>query len=327
MKISLKNFIVPSIPLAVLLVLFCMSLWLTDFGAGAVLISMQGTHTDFISSFIANPFVTIATGIILTLLNSFLIAQINNRFTIIRIRTFLPIFIFLLLTGTWYTTHFQITSQLALTLFILAVFNFFSMLRENKASEQAFLGSFLISLSSLLINQYIFLIPVCWIGFIIFRSLSLRTFLASLMGTLAPWILYLSVLYLFNPTFSLNNFQFENSAFNMDFTAYSLVQYIYAGLLTIILIISTFGLSMMSRSDAIHTRNKLNFLLFLLVSLAILSVIFATQVVIFLPLIAFIYALLLSHPLTLNQNNFYAILFYVFCLVNLAFTIFKFIHF
>ncbi len=327
MKISLRNFIVPSIPLAVLLVLGCMALWLTDsvvsnFNSFS---SQSGSNSDFISAFVGNTFITSIIGIIITLLNAFLIAQINNKFTIIRIRTFLPLLIFLLLMGTWYPTHAQISSQIALTLFIFAVFNFFNMLRDIKASEQAFLGSLLISVSSLFINQFIFLIPVCWIGFMLFQSLSFRTFLASLMGTLAPWILYFSTIYFINPDVDLFHGIAKNLTTEFNFSAFTLVQYIYAGLMTIILIIGIVGVSSLSRSDAIHTRNKLNFLFFLLVSLAILSIIFMNQFTYFLPLIAFIYALLLSHPLTLSQSNFYGILFVIFCVLNLTFIVFKYI--
>ncbi len=328
MKISLKNFIVPSIPLAVLLVGACIAMWMTDF-AGSFL-NLPIVHQNALAEkslpfFSGNGLLVNILSLIITILNSFLIAQINNKFSIIRTRTFLPIFCFLLLMSSWYPTHTALTSQFALTLFIFAVFNFFNMLRDNKASEQAFLGSLLISASSLLINQFIFLIPVCWIGFVIFQSLSLRTFLASVMGTLAPWILYLSTIYLLNPTENLFQLFSANLNHNFNFSTFTPIEYIYAGLMTVILIISVVGVSSMSRNDAIHTRNKLNFLLFLLVSLAILSVVFMNQFISFLPLIAFIYALLLSHPLTLSQNNFYGILFTVFCILNLAFVVFKYI--
>ncbi|MEI6752947.1 MAG: DUF6427 family protein [Paludibacter sp.] len=324
----MKNFIVPSIPLAVLLVVVCILVWLSDYLG--VYFNLPIVHqTDSVNNLVTvlggNDIVPNSISLIITLLNAFLIAQINNRFTIIRTRTFLPIFIFLLLMSCWYPTHTALTSQISLTLFIFAVFNFFNMLRDNKASEQAFLGSLLISVSSLLINQFIFLIPVCWFGFIIFQSLSLRTFIASVLGSLAPWVLYLSTLYLLNPSENLFRLFSTNLNYDFNFTTFTLYQYIYTSSMAIILIISIFGLSYMSKSDAIHTRNKLNFLMFLLVSLAILSVIFINQFVYFLPLIAFIYALLFSHPLTLSQNNFYGILFTVFCTLNLAFFVFKYI--
>jgi len=79
-----------------------------------------------------------------------------------------------------------------------------------------------------------------------------------------------------------------------------------------------------SNSDAFNTRNKLNFLLFLLISLVILAFIFRNQFISFLPMIALVYSLLISHPLTLKQNNFNGILFLVFCLINIAFVISKY---
>jgi hypothetical protein len=69
----------------------------------------------------------------------------------------------------------------------------------------------------------------------------------------------------------------------------------------------------------------LNFLVFLLVSLIIFSIIFQHQFRSFLPIIALVYALLFSHPLTLKQSNFYGILFTIFCVLNIAFVISKYI--
>ncbi len=326
MRITLRSFIVPSIPLAVLLVIGCMLLWLSDFGFSGFHLPLvqSGSQGDFIASLVGNSLITTIIIFSVTLLNAFLLAQINNKFTIIRIRTFLPILIFLLLMAAWYPTHTQISPHIALTLSILAVFNFFNMLRNNKASEEAFLGCLLISVSSLIINEYIFLIPVCWIGFIIFQSLSLRTFLASVMGALAPWVLYISIIYLINPNTNLYNLFSVNINFGINFASFSLIQFIYGGAMILIFIFGLIGLISMSRSDAIQTRNKLNFLMLLIFSLVVLSVIFMNHLTVFLPLIAFIYALLLSHPLTLNQNNnFNGLLFIIFITLNLAFIFLK----
>ena len=262
-----------------------------------------------------------------TLLNAFLIAQINNRFTVIRTRTFLPILIFLLLMATWSQTHIAVSSHLAVTLFIFAIFYFFSMSRDRKASEQAFMGSFLISISSILINQLAFLIPVCWIGFIIFQSFSLRTFLASVFGALTPWILFLSASYLINPNVNFNQVFILNLNFESNFSAFSIAEIIYSVGISVIMIISIFGMYSISNSDAINTRNKLNFLVFLLISLSVLSFIFHNQFISFLPFIALVYAMLISHPLTLKQNNFYGILFIIFCLLNVSFVISKYFIF
>ena len=330
MRVSLKNIIIPSIPFAVFLVGSCFVIWMSAYaGARYAAFSTQNTsiveslHSIFLPDSLLSNIVCIA----FTLLNAFLIAQINNRFTIIRTRTFLPILIFLLLMASWNQTHVTIDSSLCLTFFIFALFNYFSMSRDRKASEQAFMGSFLISLCSLLINPFIFIVPVCWIGFMMFQSFSLRTFLASIFGVLSPWILYLSYLYVQQPEFDYSQVFNIRSSIDLSLSTFSLSEIIYTGLMGLIMIISVVGLYSISNSDAINTRNKLNFLLFLLILLFVLSFIFRNQFISFLPVIALVYSMLISHPLTLKQNNFYGILFLIFCVINIAFVVSKYFIF
>ena len=330
MRISLKNFVVPSIPLAVLLVGLCFIIWMSAY-VGTQYTTDTTLNTSVVQSlqsvFSPDSLLSNLICIALTLLNGFLVAQINNRFTIIRTRTFLPILIFLLLISTWNQTHMMIGSHLALTLFIFALFYFFTMSRDRKASEQAFMGTFLISVSSILINPLIFIIPVCWIGFTIFQSLSLKTFLASLFGAITPWILYTSVLYLIHPDVDFSTLINIYYSIDLSLSTFSLTEIIYTVSMGIILITGLIGMYSVSNSDAINTRNKLNFLLFLFVSMIVISFIFSNQIKSFLPIIALVYALLISHPLTLKQNNFYGILFIIFCLINIAFVISKYFIF
>ena len=327
MRITLKNLIIPSIPLAVFLVGTCFILWISAyFGARYSTDSTQVTSIveSLQSVFLPNSLLSNLVCMSLTMLNAFLIAQINNRFTIIRTRTFLPIFIFLLLTASFNQTHKLIGSHISLTLFIFALFNFFRMARDRKASEDAFMGSLLISISSLLINPLIFIIPMCWIGFMMFQSFSLRTFLASVFGMLTPWILYLSIVIMVQPDYNLSKAFNINIISDLNINQFPLSELIYTSLMGIIGIIGIVGMYSITNSDAINTRNKLNFLLFLLISLLILSFIFRNQFISFLPLIALVYAMLMSHPLTLKQNNFYGIVFLVFCIINIAFVISKY---
>ena len=325
MRLSLKNIIVPSIPLAVVLVGFSVLLWIADFGTPSTKLSSGDSvlSENIQSLFSANAFITNIISLVLTLLNAFLISQLNNRFTIIRTRTFLPLLIFLVLISSWSQTHTTVTSHLSLTLFIFSLFNFFNMSRDKNASEQAFTGSLLISLCSLLIHQYIFLIPICWIGFIFFQSLSLRTLLASIFGTLAPWVIFLAISYFINPSINLLQFVTFNFNFELDFLSIKLQEIIYISSISLIMIIGIFGLFSISNSDATSTRNKLNFLVFLLVILSIVSFIFRNQFNCFLPIIALAYSLLISHPLTLKQSNFYGILLVIFIVLNIAFIISK----
>ena len=227
----------------------------------------------------------------------------------------------------WNQTHIMIGSLFGLTLFNFALFNFFTMSRDRKASEQAFTGSFLISVGSLLINPLIFVIPVCWVGFMMFQSFSLRTFLASVFGVLTPWILYLSVRFMINPDLDITKQIDVYLNIDYSFSTFSLSEIIYSASIAVIMLIGIIGMYSVSNSDAINTRNKLNFLFLMLLTVIILAFLFRNQFISFLPFIALIYSILISHPLTLKQNNFYGILFVVFCLINIAFVISKYFIF
>jgi len=327
-KVSLKKIIVPGIPLSVLLLSVCFILWISAYLSGhnaTLQLQSSSIVTGLLSLVPPNTLLSNLFALIFTLLNAFLLTQLNNKYTIIRTRTFLPILIFFLLMSSWNETHITNGSHFALTLFIISLFFILNMFHNKNASEEAFTGSLLISISSLLINPLIFIIPVFWIGFMMMQSFSTKTLLASVIGTITPWILYLSGLYFFNPNADLRQFFKLDIIFQLNLHSYPLLNLVYIALTTIILIICLVGMFSIYSRDAIHTRNKLNFILLLLSSFSILSFIYRNQFTLFLPFIAFLLTLIVSHPFSLKQNNFYSIVFIVFCVINIAFVISKYI--
>jgi len=327
MKVSLKNIIVPSIPLAVLSVGFCFVLWMSAFfGERFTSISTQSSYLVQVmqSLFSPNTLISYLLSFSFNLLNAYLLAQLNNKFTLIRTRTFLPILIFLLLTGTWNNTHIVNGSHIALTLFILSLFYFFDMNRNVKGAEQSFMGSFLLSLASLLINPLLFLIPVCWIGFIMFQSFSLRTFLASIFGAISPWLLYIAAYFIFQSNFDFNTLLLSNLIVRIDITAFSIPKIIYFAMLVIVMIINLVGMYSNAHGDAIHTRIKLNFLVLLQIAILVITSIYILQIASFLPIIALVYSILVSHSFTLKQNKFYGYVFIIFFSLNIFFVISKY---
>lgn len=327
MRISLKNLIVPSIPLAILLVGFCFALWLSAFLGGSIgnLPTQNSSFVDYLQSILLpNTLMSNMVSAGFVLLNAFLLAQINNRFTIIRTRSFLPILVYLLLMSSWNETHIVNGSHFSLTLFIFALYHFLNIYRDPKASEMAFMGSMFIGVASLVINPLIFLIPVFWIGFGFFQSFSIRTFLATILGVLAPWFIYLSIFYFFNQQIELSQLLSANFNLAIDDITLSIPRLIYIASLIIIMIISIFGMYSITNGDAIRTRSNLNFLLLLLVCILILSFVFRNQLASFLPIIALLYAMIISHPFSLKTNNFYGILFIIFLVVNVTYVISKY---
>ena len=323
-KLSLKNVITPPIPVAVLMVLGIVVVWIAGFGyePTSTVVQFSSPLSVNLQHFVlANHTLANVISVLITLLNAFLIAQLNNKFTIIRTRSFLPVFIFMLLIASWPSIHMVLCAHLALTFIIMSLFVFFEMYRDRNASEQAFLGSLFIAVASLFVEPFILFIPVCWLGFMRFYSFSLRTFLASVFGTLVPWVLFLSLRIYFQPDMLWINTLAQGFYIGVPVVELQLNEIIYMSGIAIIMLIGLFGLFMNLRSDAIQTRAKLNFLLILLIASFIFFMVFIYQFLVFLPVIALCYALLISHPFTLRTTNFFAILFILFVVINVAFVI------
>lgn len=254
-------------------------------------------------------------------LNALLILQLNNRFTIIRTRTFMPVIIYLMLISVSRNAHDLVSLHLTISLIIGSLFVFFDMFRNKEATEQAFLGSFFIGVGSLFIEPIILIIPVCWLGFIVLQSLSIRTWLASIIGALSPWILYIAVRYFLQPDMSwvydlIGGFEL-GFTINFDDT----IHIIYLISLIIIFGIGFVGLMSNLQGDSLHTRAKISFQLLLFGFSFAFSLIFKYMYLEFMLIVALTGSILIAHPLTLKPRGFYAILFYVFILINLSYLV------
>ena len=321
MRVTLKKIITPSLSLSTLLIVASIALWLVVFSTTVVdsPVELGSPLSKAVESILPAGLLTSITSLLLTLLNAFLIAQLNNRFTIIRNRTFIPVFVFLMLMSVAGQTHQLPGAHFALTLLLIALFVFFNMFRDKQASEQAFLGSLLIATGSLFIEPILLFLAVCWMGMIRFGSFSLRTFLASVFGGLVPWIFYFTIRYYFEPDLLWINTLF--TGFETGFTLFErpVNELIYLACMTLIIITGLVGLYSNLHGDSIQSRAKLNFLTIILIFSFAFSIVFVNCYAIFIPFTLMAYAVLIAHPLTLKPNGFYAILFIVLVIINLAY--------
>ncbi len=323
MKISIKRLIDPTPSLSVITFGVTIVIWTIIFlfldaiPSHSSNSALSGLLDNFFkSSILQNIAVFTICG-----LNALLILQLNNRFTIIRTRTFMPVIIYLMLVGVWKDTHILVSLHLSISLIIGSFFVFFDMFRNKEATEQAFLGSFFIGVSSLFIEPIILIIPVCWLGFIALQSLSIRTWLASIFGALIPWILYIAVRFYIQPDMSwlydlIEGFEL---GFTIDFEDISHIIYLTSMIITFA--IGFVGLLSNLQGDSLHTRAKISFQVLIFSFSFLFSLIFKNMYLEFMLIVALTGSILISHPLTLKPRGFYAILFYVLILINLSYLI------
>ena len=310
--------------MSVLLMLMVALVWFSDlFIQNTVLLNLQDkTLVSGVNGFFSkNLLLSNIVSLLITALNAFLIGQLNNKYTIIRTRSFLPVLFFVLLMASWHETHTIVVSHIALTLVLLSFFVIFSVYRNRAASEQAFLSSFLIALASIFIEPIILFIPLIWVGLLLFHSMSFRIFLATIFGLLTPWILYLSIRLYLQPDLDwILNIR-DSFQLGLPVLGRPLNEIIYMAVLFVLSVIGLVGLSSNLNQDSMQTRSLINFNTWLLALSFVFSMLFVRQFFVFLPFIGVGLSILLAHPLTLKKANFYTIIFVIFIFVNILFVI------
>ena len=318
---AIRKFIDPGMPFTVILAILYLGSWVLNF-----FYMREPSYYSAAYVRITTPNnVWLIIGIVFfTILNLLLIVQINHKFSIIRARSFLPVFIYALFITAWKESHFLLCSHISLSVFLICLMLFLGMYKNRKAVLPAFWGSLFISSTGLLNPVYLFLMPVIWIGFMQLKSFSARVFIASLMGVLVPWLFYVTYqLYAGNDLLIFRTL-FEEFEPNFLFSNLILHEQIYIATILLIFIISLTGIYTNLLNDSIQTRQNLNLLVLLLVFLLIIILTFSKHALAFLPMVAFCMAMLLAHPFTLHKSKFYSILFHVFCVINVAYMFFNY---
>ena len=322
-KTFVSYFISPGLPVISFFFLCYLAVWAVAFfyGGNAVFYeNLSPAATAIQSAFSQYKFLLILLSCSVSILNAILLVVFSNRFILVSTRSILPAFIFLLLICVWSCSYTALYSHLTLTLFIAALFSFFKMYHDKKAAEHAYIGSFLIACASIIIPEYAFLLLVCWIALFSFKSFSLRTFLASIIGILTPFILYFSCFYLFdgNVDFSwfLNHFIIETTLSISDFSGYFLI---YVVIIFFILVFCTISVYADFSKNTIHTRKNLNFILFIFLFSIAIRTLYTDTLTSIMPLTVLASTIFLSHTFTLKQTKFWRSLFLCFFLINILF--------
>lgn len=118
----------------------------------------------------------------LTLAGALLLNRANYVLALIREKTRLPFLFYLLFISTNPDFFPLKPTSLGVFCLILAIYQLFLSYHDPDARDRAFNSAFLIGLGSLLWVHLLWFMPLIWVGMYRFRTLSIRTFAASLIG-------------------------------------------------------------------------------------------------------------------------------------------------
>ena len=151
---------------------------------------------------------TYIIGMTLMFGGAFLLHRANYVLVLIREKTMLPFLFYVLFISTNPDFFPLKSTSVGVFCLILAIYQLFTTYHDPGAREKAYSAALLIGIGSLLWVHLLWFLPLFWLGMYNFRSLTSRTFIASLLGVatvywfLLGWCVWQRDFTLFNVPFS-----------------------------------------------------------------------------------------------------------------------------
>lgn len=217
------------------------------------------TFSNFCIPFWANRTISF---VLYSIIGYFLI-ELNNTFSIIRMRASIQTAVYFLLISVCPSIHTLYAGDLAAVAFLIALFFLFKSYQQIRPAADIFHAFVFIGIGSLLFPQLMLFVPVFWIGAYNFQSLHPKSFFASLVGWSVPyWFLLGHAFYhgqielFFQPFQELANF----TPIQFNFQPWEMAT---IGYLFILFAVSSGHCLVAGYEDKIRTRSYLHFLIFL----------------------------------------------------------------
>lgn len=209
---------------------------------------------------------TYTIGMLLMLGGAFLLHRANYILVLIREKTLLPFLFYVLFIST--NPDFLPLKSTSLGVFclILAIYQLFTSYHEPFARSNAYTAALLIGIGSLLWIHILWFLPLFWIGMYNFRTLNIRTFLASLLGVGTVYWFLLAWCIWFH----------DYSAFTIPFPALFKIRLLVTAdigipdwigiiLIALLTLVSSLNILMHEYEDVLRTRQFLSFLIIMAV--------------------------------------------------------------
>ena len=142
-------------------------------------------------------FVNVLLGLVLILAMGFILIGMNKKFILINERTYLPAFLFVLLSGSYILNqgiHPVLPASLLLT---LALERIFAIYRKDYNLNRLFFAGVYLGLAAMFYIPFVFYFLLIWISLSILRPFVGREWFVPLLGFIAPLWFYFVYVFVF----------------------------------------------------------------------------------------------------------------------------------
>lgn len=205
---------------------------------------------------------TYIIGMALMFGGAFLLHRANYVLVLIREKTMLPFLFYVLFISTNPDFFPLKSTSVGVFCLILAIYQLFTTYHDPGAREKAYSAALLIGIGSLLWVHLLWFLPLFWLGMYNFRSLTSRTFIASLLGVatvywfLLGWCVWQRDFTLFNVPFS--------TLFKVRLLATDgivLLDWISIMAIALLTVVASLNIVMHDTEDSLRSRQFLSFLI------------------------------------------------------------------
>jgi hypothetical protein len=205
--------------------------------------------------------------LLFTILLAFLISKLNVQYTFIRIRTFLPPTLFILITSGMPDLHAMHPIYPATLFLVLAVDRIFDAYEKEVIHSNAFDGGIFLAIGSLFYMNLVFFFPILWFGLIILKpKVNWREYVLSTIGFVLPWLAALAYYSITGQQDELIHTLQMNFTSHQIFLRENLSIQVYVGYLFLLTLLGSFFLLSQYDDKRISSRKffKIFFWIFLI---------------------------------------------------------------
>lgn len=242
--------------------------------------------------------VQLGVGMLLMLMDIYLLLRIMSENALYDTRTyFAPSLFLMLICGAPFTLPLT-TGQICLTLTLFSILILLTSYQQKRAVSEYVAAFLFFGIATLFAPHWIYLIPFLFIGCSFIGSLTGRTFLAALLGLIAPWWIAAGVLFFLDGIDSFCLPFLELVRFSpIDYTSLP-VEHIASMLLVILLLLPAL-ISYPSAAPSLKERTRVAYslLITLLIGVLLFCFLQPQQIDNLFPLFACLTSLLISRLL------------------------------
>lgn len=245
--------------------------------------------------------------LVLVITLAFMIQQINNRYSLIRVRTTIPAPIFVLLIGGFSQMHTLHPVYLGTVFLLFAIYWLFTMFNQNKPYSSAFDAGFWLGVGSLFYFNLALLMPAFIIGIaILSREYHWRAFVINFIGFLLPWFFTFSYAFLAGHLGALTEMLEQNFFTDNNHFKSNIPLQIFLGFLIFLTILGSIKMIQQYDTKKVSSRKYFSifFLIFIFSMLSFVFVPATSQEM--LVIVAIPVCLLISNLLAFMKSRFWS---------------------